>query len=231
MVSLVPATASDIRDGTIETFSDIDRRGFRASVLVVVGGVLFGLAGLMALLALVRLVARFQKPSAATSRLVSDGAILRAVGRELRTVQRAREDGGWTPGLAGRALGALRIAAAYALGRHVARTLIQEPVDTHQGVVVGHLPRPTRQIGLVVGVFRWVRVQRVPPVALQVAPLRRVEDEAVEPVVADHRRDRVYPRAPVRAHRRQVAETGTVLVDQVADGGRQPGLGSGELGP
>jgi len=140
VVSLVPATASDIRDGTIETFSDIDRRGFRASVLVVVGGVLFGLAGLMALLALVRLVARFQKPSAATSRLVSDGAILRAVGRELRTVLRARENGGWTSGLAGRALGALRIAAAYALGRHVARTLIQEPVDRHQGVMVGHLP-------------------------------------------------------------------------------------------
>jgi hypothetical protein len=139
VLSLVPTTASDIRDGTIETFSDIDRRGFRASVLVVVGGVLFGLAALMALLALVRLVARFQKPSAATSRLVSDGAILRAVGRELRTVQRAREDGGWTPGLAGRALGALRIAAAYALGRHVAQTLIQEPVDTHQAVVVGHL--------------------------------------------------------------------------------------------
>jgi hypothetical protein len=92
----------------------------------------------MALLGLVRLVARYQKPSAATSRLVSDGAILRAVGRELRAVQRAREDGGWTPDLARRSLGTLRIASAYALGRHVAQTPVQPAVAGPQGVVVGH---------------------------------------------------------------------------------------------
>jgi hypothetical protein len=143
VLSLVPATAGDIRDGTIETFSDVDRRAFRASVLVVVGGVLFALAALMALLALVRLAARYRKPSAAARRLVSDGAILRAVGRELRAVQRAREDGGWTPGLAGRTLGALRIAGAYALGRHVAQTSVasrESSNPSHQAVMVGPQP-------------------------------------------------------------------------------------------
>jgi hypothetical protein len=148
VLSLVPADAGDIRDGTIETFSDIDQRSFRASVLVVVGGILFALAALMALLALVRLVARYRKPSAATSRFVSDGAILRAVARELRAVQRACEDGGWKPELAGRALGALRVASAYALGWRVAQSAVgsrqpavaghRSPVVVWQSPVVGH---------------------------------------------------------------------------------------------
>jgi hypothetical protein len=121
VVSLVPTDATDIRDTTAETFTDVDQRTFRANLLIVIGGVLFGLAGLMALLALVRLVSRYRKPSAATDRLVSDGAILRGVGRELSAVERARSDGGWTPALAARTLAAIRVAAAYAIGRKVAR--------------------------------------------------------------------------------------------------------------
>jgi hypothetical protein len=132
VLSLVPADAGDIRDSTVETFSDIDQRSFRASVLVVVGGILLALAALMGLVALVRLVARYRKPSAASGQLVSDGAILRAVGRELRTVQRAREGEGWTPQLAARALGALRIAGTYALGKRVARSA----VVSHQSSVI-----------------------------------------------------------------------------------------------
>jgi hypothetical protein len=121
VLSLVPADATDIRDTTAETFADVDQRAFRANLLIVIGGVLFALAGLMALLAIVRLVARYRKPSTATDRLVTDGAILRGVGRELAAVQTARNDGGWTPALAGRALAALRVAAAFAVGRRVAR--------------------------------------------------------------------------------------------------------------
>src|SRR5207244_505827 len=42
---------------------------------------------------------------------------IRAARRELAAVRRQREDGGWTPDLAGRALAALRVAGAYAVGR------------------------------------------------------------------------------------------------------------------
>jgi hypothetical protein len=122
VMSLVPADASDIRDTTSETFEDVDRRTFRANLLIVTGGVLFALAGLMALLTLVRLFTRFRQPAAQRERLVTDAAVLSAIGRELKSVQRAREDGGWTPSLAGRALGALRPATAMALGRRVAQT-------------------------------------------------------------------------------------------------------------
>jgi hypothetical protein len=58
VLSMVPADAGDIRDGTVETFTDLDQRSFRASVLVVVGGILLALAALMALVALVRIVTR-----------------------------------------------------------------------------------------------------------------------------------------------------------------------------
>src|SRR5439155_2236952 len=56
---------------------------------------------------------------AATEQLITDGAVLRGVGRELAAVRRERDSGGWTPELAARALAALRIAATYALGRRV----------------------------------------------------------------------------------------------------------------
>ena len=119
-MSLVPADASDIRDAGTETFGDVDRRGFRASLLTVIGGVLFALAALVAVLSAVRLIMRTRKPVTAAERLVGDGAILRGVGRELAAVQRQREDGGWTADLAARALAALRIIGTYAMGRHAA---------------------------------------------------------------------------------------------------------------
>jgi len=122
VLSLVPADATDIRDASTETFGDIDARASRAKLFVIIGGILFTIAALLVLLALVRLVSRFRKPSTTADRLVSDAAILRAAGRELASVQREREGGGWTPELAGRALTALRLAGTYALGRPVAQS-------------------------------------------------------------------------------------------------------------
>ena len=51
VLSLVPADATDIRDtSSSDTFGDIDQRAFRANLFTVIGGVLFVLAALMALL-------------------------------------------------------------------------------------------------------------------------------------------------------------------------------------
>jgi hypothetical protein len=127
LLSLVPGDATDIRDASSETFADVDRRTFRASLFVVVGGVLFAIAALIGVLTLVRLLLRARRPATAAERLVGDGAILRGVGRELAAVQRQREDGGWTTELAARALTALRIVGTYALGRPAARALNQLP--------------------------------------------------------------------------------------------------------
>ena len=119
VMSLVPADATDIRDTGNETFTDLDQRAFRANLLTVVGSVLLVLAGLLGLLALVRLVSRYRKPAVATDRMITDGTVLRGVGREFARIRRARDGGGWTPELATRALAALRLVATYALGRKV----------------------------------------------------------------------------------------------------------------
>jgi hypothetical protein len=124
LLSLVPADASDIRDASAETFADLDQRAFRASLLVVVGGVLFALAALVAVLTIVRAFVRARRPAAIADRLVGDRAILRGVGRELAAVKRQREDGGWNSELAARALAALRLVGTYAIGRKAARTLV-----------------------------------------------------------------------------------------------------------
>jgi hypothetical protein len=117
VLSLVPADATDIRDATVATFGDIDRRLSRANVLRVVGGVLIGFGVLAALVAAARTLrsAGGSQERIAPS-LVSDAAILREVGRELSDLQRVRRHGEWTPGLAARLLTALRIISAYALG-------------------------------------------------------------------------------------------------------------------
>ena len=78
VLSLVPADATDIRDTPAETFNDIDQRGFRANLFTVIGGVLFAVAALLALLALVRVFARYRKPADASDRLISDSAVVRA---------------------------------------------------------------------------------------------------------------------------------------------------------
>ena len=124
VLSLVPSDTADIRDTSAsDTFGDIDQRAFRANLYTVIGSVLFVLAGLMTLLGLVRLFKQYRKPSEATAsaKLISDNAILSGVGRELSRVQRDRDGGSWTPELASRALGALRIAATYAIARPVSQ--------------------------------------------------------------------------------------------------------------
>ena len=151
VMSLVPADATDIRDTAGETFSDLDERAFRANLFTIIGGVLFTLAGLMALLALVRLARRYRKTSTATERLMTDQAVLRGVGRELAYVRRERDSGGWTPELAGRALAALRIAGTYLVGRPVslmpANKLTAEGQDVPEAgrlILRAGWPRPKR---------------------------------------------------------------------------------------
>ena len=73
VMSLVPADATDIRDTSGETFGDLDQRAFRANLFTIIGSVLFVLAGLMALLALVRLARRYRTTATVSDRLMTDG--------------------------------------------------------------------------------------------------------------------------------------------------------------
>jgi len=133
VLSLVPDDASDIRDATEETFSDLDTQAFRANFLRILAGLLFSLGVVMAVLALIRLSTHVSRHDESTSRLAPDTVVLRRAARELASVRRMRERDGWSEGLAGRALSALRIVGAYALARRTSQSVAPEKSNGLEG--------------------------------------------------------------------------------------------------
>ena len=132
VVSLVPADATDIRDAAAATFSSVESRRFRASVLSVTATVLFTLAGLTAIVALVRSLARGTRDTA-VRRPVPDAAVLRGLRREVAAIGRERQGDGWTPALASRLATALRIAAGYAIGSPPSQVVSADGVVATEG--------------------------------------------------------------------------------------------------
>jgi hypothetical protein len=133
VLSLVPQGALDIRDTTDLTFGDVESKTLRSRVLVTTGGVLFSLSGIMGILALVAAGGRFFRSEAKTRQLVNDSAVLRGAAKELADVRRSRETAGWSDGLAGRALAALRVVSAYAVGRQPSQRLAASSANGHDG--------------------------------------------------------------------------------------------------
>jgi hypothetical protein len=122
VLSLVPDTATDIREAPVATFDEIAGRAFRGTVLRIAAAIAFVAAGLVGALALLGILRRRRAASASPGRVLPDGVILGSVHRELSAV-REESRSGWTPALTGRALAALRIAAAYEAGRPVTQTV------------------------------------------------------------------------------------------------------------
>lgn len=134
LISLVPDDTTDIREAPATLFTAIENRESRANLMQTLAGILFALAGVIAIVMLISMLRR-RKPAAATTQThLSHRAILGAAAKELDEVQRASR-GGWTQELAGRALAAARISGAYAIGRAVGQRPADgaEPVD---GVLV-----------------------------------------------------------------------------------------------
>jgi hypothetical protein len=124
LISVVPDDTSDIREAPAAAFTRIEDRESRANLLQTIATVLFGLAGVIALMMLIGMMRRKTTTTTRAHALQPPRAILSAVGRELDDVQRASR-GGWTPELAGRALAALRIAGTYAVGKTVGQRAVQ----------------------------------------------------------------------------------------------------------
>ena len=130
-VSLVPVTATDIRDAPSDTFADIESRRWRATREFAAAGVFFAFAALLAGVAAVRAFRRSRARQPDAVRLLPLAAVFGACEREAQSVK-SDTAGGWTPALVGRALAAFRIASAVALGRPVAQTAIgarEQPLE------------------------------------------------------------------------------------------------------
>jgi hypothetical protein len=134
LISLVPDDTSDIREAPAAMFTGIENRESRANLLQTVAGILFGLAGVVAIVVLIGMLRRKAPKSAVAAAHLGPRTILSAVSKELDDVQRASR-GGWTQELVGRALAALRIAGAYATKREIG----QRPAVTSETPLDGVL--------------------------------------------------------------------------------------------
>jgi hypothetical protein len=133
ILSMVPPDATDIRDTGDASFNRIERIAFRAGVLEIVAVTLVALGGLMTLFALIGIARRTQRARGPVERLISRPALLRMAARELATAQREGGEQGWNESIITRAVSALRIAAAGALGRPVTQRLVDATAEQGQG--------------------------------------------------------------------------------------------------
>jgi hypothetical protein len=136
ILSLVPKAAGDIRDASTLTFAEIESRRFYATAARVAATIALVFAAVFAVLALLRLTQRFRVRTPAAARPVPAASVLAGCVTTLRDVQRDARASGWSPELARRALPAMRIAGASAMGRPIAQQYVAGDATTREGQVV-----------------------------------------------------------------------------------------------
>jgi hypothetical protein len=123
VLSLVPDTAVDIREAPVATFAEIEAGQSFGTTFRIAGVALLALGLLVLALGMSSAARRRRASRTPSQRMLSAAAILSAVRRELIAVQDQVRSSGWTSDLAGRALAAVRIVAAYATDRPVTQRL------------------------------------------------------------------------------------------------------------
>ena len=158
LLSLVPDAVDDIRDLPPAGFGAAQAGELRANVLGLLSALL-GVAalGLVALGAL-RVVRDRRGVAAVTEKRLSSALAARRALEELVRVRGAAAGDGWTRDAAGRALAALRIASAVALGRPVTQSPMaagEAPRDGQLRVRHGLLGRRTAALSSSVTAADW----------------------------------------------------------------------------
>ncbi len=124
VLSTVPDAAADIRDtpgNEVANFGEIESLTFRANMLRLFAITLMAIGALMAVAALLRLLLRGRRRVPIHEQPLSDLAVLRVASRQMAAAVRESEAQGWNEATADRALSAVRVAAAIALGRRVSQ--------------------------------------------------------------------------------------------------------------
>jgi hypothetical protein len=136
ILSLAPIKATDIRDTPRDSFADIETRRFRATAELIAAGIFFGFAVLLLGFAVARIANRYRQQTPVAARQISPRAVLAGCLRTLGRLKSNVAHTGWTPELAARALAVVRIAAAVALGRPLAQTVVDRNVPRQDGQIV-----------------------------------------------------------------------------------------------
>ena len=131
--SLVSKNAQNIRDGTTETFGDIETRLSQAKGTLTAAGVFFAFAVVLLGLSARKMVGRYRERAPTKERPLRSDTVLRGCLQGLGLLKSDVARGGWTDEMVGRALTLLRIAGAVALGRRVAQTMVDRDVEGRTG--------------------------------------------------------------------------------------------------
>jgi hypothetical protein len=144
--SLVANDARHIRESPVPSLNDIAAREFRARMFRLVAWILFGVAGLMLVLTVVRWYRAKRTADRAVARhLLPHRRVLAAVKRELRDIRQATR-AGWSLEMISRALAAGRIVAGYLSGGTVAQVETEQMRDGQLSLGGGMLGR--RHVGV-----------------------------------------------------------------------------------
>lgn len=128
ILSLVPLTGGDLRDASPASFARIEQHRLRGQVAMAVAIALFAFAGAFLLLSVSAGLAGRGARAVRGPRRLGDAALLGASLARLRQLRADARTCGWTPGLLGEALAAMRVAAAVGMGQPVGQQVV--PADT-----------------------------------------------------------------------------------------------------
>jgi hypothetical protein len=140
--SLVAGDARHIREAAVPSLDDIAAREFRARLFRLLALILFGIAGLTLLVALLGWLRRSRKAELATARhFLPHRTVLAAVRGELAEIQRQTRGAGWSADTVARALAAARIVGSYFSGQAVAQHESEQATGGEIGVAGGLMGR------------------------------------------------------------------------------------------
>jgi hypothetical protein len=172
VLSIVPKNATNIRDGSNETFAAIEKRLSRSIGALAAAGILFGFAVVLVGLAGLHAIGGYRKHKRPLARSLSTAAVLRGCLRAIGRLKSEIARDGWTAESAGRAMAVLRVAGAVALGRPVT-----------QKVVDGRAEGQTGQLIVRCGIFGRKRSLVSAPTTADAITRRFAEGAPVEPRV------------------------------------------------
>lgn len=140
--SLVASDARHIREAAVPSLDQIATREFRARMFRLLALILFGIAGLTLLVALLGWLRRSRKAEMATARhFLPARKVLAAVRSELSEVQRQTRGAGWGAETVARALVAARVVGSYLAGQAVAQHEAEQTSGGEIGVARGLMGR------------------------------------------------------------------------------------------
>ena len=149
VLALVPADGADIRELPGETFGDAEARLFRAN-LTALGAAVLALAALAAALAATLGLYRRRGGTAAGAAILPEWRVADGALDELAEVREAVGRDGWSAAAVGRAIAALRVAGAVALGQPPALSTDAPAARARtpgRAVALGQPPAPSTDAG------------------------------------------------------------------------------------